>query len=168
MSMEINRDKGQLFQPFAHVLTIFEDNLAHQGLPFYLFEGFRSWERQEWLYASGRTRPGKVVTNAKPGRSWHAYGMAADYVLDGMVTKPGTQWSWEIRGHPEWLRMAQLAVGMGLEAAYFWEKFPECPHVQYRCGMTIGQAMQIYNEGGLPAVWAEVQSWLERQAWPLH
>ena len=163
MLTDIDRDKTNLFPAFAAILTVFEDNLAHQGLPFYLFEGFRSWERQEWLYAAGRTRPGKIVTNAKPGRSWHAYGMAADYVLDGMITKPGIQWSWEIRGHPEWLRMAQLAVGMGLEAAYFWEKFPECPHLQYPCGLTIERAVLLHLQGGLPAVWAEAQALTEKE-----
>ena len=163
MTTDIDRDKKKLFPPFAAILSCFEDNLRHQGLPFYLFEGFRSWDRQEWLYASGRTRPGRIVTNARPGRSWHAYGLAADYVLDGMVMKPGIQWSWEIRGHPEWRRMAQLAVGLGLEAAYFWEKFPECPHVQYPCGLTIGQAMTLYDEDGLAAVWVAAERNLAKE-----
>ena len=158
---DIDRDKTRLFPPFAAILTIFEDNLRNQELPFFLFEGYRSLDRHEWLYASGRTRPGKIVTNARPGHSWHAYGMAADYVMDGMISKPGIQWSWEMRGHPEWGRMANLAAGIGMESGYFWAK-PDCPHVQYPCGMTIAQAILLHREGGLPAVWDQAQINLAR------
>jgi len=166
MGIEIDRDKSHLFPPFAALLSRFEDLLVHQGLPFYLFEGLRTWERQEWLYAQGRTRPGKVVTNAKPGSSWHAFGLAADYVMDGMVDKPGIQWSWEMRGHSEWLKMAQLAVALGLESAYFWKQFPECPHVQQRYGLGLPRANELYRTGGIQAVWEEAQRNLETEVWP--
>jgi len=39
--------------------------LAAENIPFRLFEGFRSPERQQYLYAQGRTRPGPVVTRAR-------------------------------------------------------------------------------------------------------
>lgn len=43
-----------------------------------IVSGYRSMEEQERLYAQGRTAPGEIVTNAKPGRSWHNYALAFD------------------------------------------------------------------------------------------
>jgi peptidoglycan LD-endopeptidase CwlK len=164
---DVDRDKTHLFPPFAELLNRFEAELARASLPFYLFEGMRSFERQAELYAIGRTKPGKVVTNAEPGRSYHFYGIAADYVLDSMTDKPGIQWSWEMRGYePAWSKMADLAQRMGMEAAYYWQQFPECPHVQCRYGLTIPRAYELWRTGGMPAVWAEADAWIKNQIWP--
>jgi peptidoglycan L-alanyl-D-glutamate endopeptidase CwlK len=45
--------------------------------------GYRSPEEQDALYSIGRTRPGKVVTNAKAGQSKHQKRIAVDlFFLD--------------------------------------------------------------------------------------
>ena len=64
--------------------------LEAEGLPFRMFEGFRSARRQHELYQQGRSKPGARVTNADAWSSLHQYGVAADFVLyiDG-------QWSWD-------------------------------------------------------------------------
>ena len=41
----------------------------------------RSFKEQEALYAQGRSLPGKIVTQAKAGLSYHNYGIAIDIVL---------------------------------------------------------------------------------------
>jgi peptidoglycan L-alanyl-D-glutamate endopeptidase CwlK len=51
-----------------------------QGLRPYIYEGARTLTRQAELYAQGRTVPGRIVTQAKPGRSFHNYGLAIDWV----------------------------------------------------------------------------------------
>lgn len=43
-------------------------------------QGLRTIQEQNDLYAKGRTAPGKVVTNAKGGSSYHNYGLAIDLV----------------------------------------------------------------------------------------
>ena len=47
----------------------------------------RTIKEQNDLYAQGRTKPGKIVTNAKGGQSYHNYGLAIDIVL--LVDKNG-------------------------------------------------------------------------------
>jgi hypothetical protein len=47
------------------------------GETWHVVEGYRSAERQLWLYAQGRTRPGKIVT-WKRSPTWHGTGLAAD------------------------------------------------------------------------------------------
>jgi peptidoglycan L-alanyl-D-glutamate endopeptidase CwlK len=84
----------------------------------------RSNEEQDALYAQGRTKPGKVVTNARAGQSAHNYGLALDFVplVNG---KP--EWS---ASHPHWKVAGELAVHHGLEWAGTWTRFREFPHVQ--------------------------------------
>lgn len=45
-----------------------------------IYCGRRSMEEQAMLYAQGRSRPGKIITQAKPGQSYHNYGLAFDWV----------------------------------------------------------------------------------------
>src|SRR6478736_3448878 len=45
-----------------------------------IVQGLRTIEEQDALYAQGRTIPGKVVTKAKGGSSYHNYGLAIDLV----------------------------------------------------------------------------------------
>ena len=167
---EIDRDKAHLFPPFVGILDAFEFELRRRGLPFCLFEGLRTWERQAELYAQGRTAPGPVVTWAQPGSSFHFYGLAADYVLDGTPDRPGVQWSWELKadldadGRSDWEQMAEVAAETGLETGWgFPGRKVDPPHVQYPCGLTIAHAREIYLDGGLDAVWNAANEWLERR-----
>lgn len=169
--MTRDTDKSHLFPPFAELLTRFEAQLLEAKLPFHLFEGLRSWDKQDVLYQQGRTTPGKVVTWALPGSSWHQYGMAADFVLDSMPERPGMQWAWDLKsdlnhdGRRDWEQMAQIAVQCGLESGWYW-RTPDPPHVQHRFGLTIELAVSLYRSGGVSAVWAEAEQWIENQQWP--
>ena len=79
--------------------------------------------------------------------------------------KPGIQWSWDIRAdlnadrRNDWLQMAEIAVSCGLEAGYFWKKFPDAPHVQNRYGLTLAEIKEIYRTShSLKAVWSELKT----------
>ena len=150
-----------LYPVFAQELTVFESRLLAARLPFHRFCGYRSFEQQAAEYAKGRTVPGAIVTKAKPGQSRHQYAIAADYVLDGMLEKPGVQWSWDIKadlnkdGANDWRQMAQLAKECGLEAGYFWQAFPDAPHVELPVPLKTFELQALYDEGGLPRVFAE-------------
>lgn len=56
--------------------------LAEEGIHIRETEGKRTSERQAYLYALGRTLPGRIVTQAKPGRSLHETGRAIDFCFD--------------------------------------------------------------------------------------
>ena len=88
----------------------------------------RSNEEQESLYAIGRTKPGKRVTNAKAGQSAHNYGLAWDIAIlvNGKL-------NWDLK-HPDW----QLAGHLG-ESIFGVEwlgnpasKFKEGAHFQLK------------------------------------
>jgi peptidoglycan LD-endopeptidase CwlK len=50
------------------------------GIDIKITAGMRTFEEQEKLYNQGRTTPGNIVTKAKPGQSFHNYGLAIDIV----------------------------------------------------------------------------------------
>lgn len=52
--------------------------LRRLGVDVDVTEGYRTIERQNQLFAQGRTRPGQKVTNARGGQSAHNYGLAVD------------------------------------------------------------------------------------------
>lgn len=49
------------------------------GHDYRAVSGFRGPREQEALYAVGRSRPGKVVTNARAFQSAHNFGLAIDF-----------------------------------------------------------------------------------------
>ena len=106
------------------------DQLNKEGHSFEVFESFRTPQRQAFLYAQGRTRPGSKVTKAPPWSSYHQYGLAVDFVL-----KVNGNWSWETKGKfaKGWQRLHALGDKLGLEPLSW-----ELPHLQYK-GVTINQ-----------------------------
>lgn len=54
------------------------DEARDNGFSIKVLSTKRDGEFQNYLYSIGRTRPGKVVTNAQSGESYHQYGDAFD------------------------------------------------------------------------------------------
>ena len=161
--MNISRDRSLLCPAFVERLKEHDRLLAIDHLPFVDYECLRSWERQEELWAQGRTTiPGSICTNARGGMSWHQYGLACDRVLNLTAGKPSIQWSWDTKkdlnqnGTNDWLEMGKLAELAGLEWSGRWRKFPELPHIQMTGGLTIQEAQELYRQGDLQAIWEEV------------
>lgn len=94
---------------------------------------YRDNESQNQLYAQGRTLPGKKVTNAKAGESWHNYRCAVD-VVPLRSGKP----VWD-GNDPVWKTVGKLGKEAGLEWAGDWVKFKELAHFQYTGGKTMTQ-----------------------------
>jgi peptidoglycan L-alanyl-D-glutamate endopeptidase CwlK len=124
----MDKRKEGLDPEFRAKLETFEKRLLESGIRVKMTCGYRSIEEQNRLYALGRTQPGKIVTNARGGRSWHNFGLAADYafVIGGQLTWNGP---WKVFG--------RIAKECGLEWGGSWTKFPDRPHVQWRKGKSL-------------------------------
>ncbi len=146
-----------------HLHPVFRDKvvklqelLSEENLPFRVFEGYRTPERQRYLYSKGRTRSGSVVTYANAWQSFHQYGVAADFVLYG-----DGNWSWDDRGEKKklWDRLQELGEQVGLKHLD-WEK----PHLQLKDVALSDLRNGVYPPGG-DLSWAEnltsaVYSWM--------
>ncbi|WP_206781644.1 M15 family metallopeptidase [Priestia endophytica] len=51
------------------------------GINIAVTQGLRTFAEQNALYEQGRTKPGKIVTNARGGQSIHNYGLAFDIAV---------------------------------------------------------------------------------------
>ncbi|MEO6276291.1 D-alanyl-D-alanine carboxypeptidase family protein [Roseateles sp.] len=116
-------DPAQLHPKFREALANLLAKAAAENRPFKLFEAFRTPERQAWLYEQGRTRPGGIVTKAKPWQSFHQFGLGADLVLF-----VNGQWTWSSDGvlAEHWRRLPELAAEVGLRSLSW-----EAPHVEW-------------------------------------
>jgi len=104
----------------------------------------RTFDEQNALYAIGRSKPGKVVTNAKGGQSWHNYGLAIDIVLlldkNGDGTFESASWStnldFDLDGQADWMEVVRIFKMYGWECGIDW-KFRDAPHFQKTFGRSI-------------------------------
>lgn len=137
----IDRDPAKLDPAFREKLMKTLEILKAEGIPFKFHEGFRTIQRQQWLFGQGRPtvkpfgRPGPIVTqkNGTTNMSNHqgngtaGSGCAADcYPLDkkGKVTLNAPQKTWK--------RYAEVAESQGLTAGFRWTKPHDPPHVELR------------------------------------
>lgn len=99
---------------------------------------YRDGAEQDRLYAQGRTKPGRKVTNAKAGQSFHQWRVALDIVIL-IGGKP--EWSGT---HKHWQEAAKIFIKHGFEWAGAWKRFRELPHFQ----MTGGHPLSYFQSGG--------------------
>lgn len=113
---------------------------------------FRSFSEQEHLYNQGRTKPGRVVTYARAGYSFHNYGLAVDICLLDVLHK---QVSWDILkdydedGLSDWLECVAIFESYGWDWGGRWAKpKTDFPHFQKTFGHNIAGLLSLYKSNG--------------------
>lgn len=90
------------------------------GYDIRITEGYRTQERQNKLYASGRTEPGLILTNAK--KSKHTERKAFDYCFVGKEPYP--------KDNGQYKKIADIAKSIGLTPGYYFKKFRDAVHME--------------------------------------
>jgi peptidoglycan LD-endopeptidase CwlK len=121
------------------------------GVKLRVTETLRSFEKQAALYAKGRTEPGPIVTNARPGYSFHAYGLAFDTCFDG--ADPYLEKFGRDVAKLHWSEFGRIAEAHGLVWGGNFKAIPDRPHCQLTYGLSINECTELYRQGGVPAVW---------------
>jgi len=143
-----------LYPPFRAKV----EELLQRIKDFQVTQAFRSYPDQAKLYFQGRTTPGSIVTNARPGESAHNFGLAVDLVH-------------MLGNKPDWYTPAYDILGpnctaLGLVWGGNWSK-PDRPHVQwpgYVTATDLGPLRAIERKAGedtltwLQRVWAAVEN----------
>jgi len=128
-----SRSLDDLLPPVKERVEKFLNAAKAAGIDLLVTSTYRDNASQDALYAQGRTTPGKKVTNAKAGQSWHNYKCAVD-VVPIVAGKP----RWDVKDEV-WQQVGALGKAAGLEWAGDWKKFKEYPHFQYTGGLTLAQ-----------------------------
>ena len=103
---------------------------GHAGIDALITSTYRDNESQHELWRQGRETPGRIVTNADAGQSFHNYRVAFDFVP-------------LVNGKPTWNdeklfeKCGEIAESLGLEWAGRWERFKELAHVQFTNKLTL-------------------------------
>lgn len=108
----------------------------------------RSFEEQQALYDQGRITPGKKVTNAKPGQSYHNYGLAVDMVLiiDGIEASWDVKKDWDADKQSDWMEVVMIFKKYGWEWGGDWVTFKDMPHFQKTFGHNWKDLLKLHNE----------------------
>ena len=124
------RDINELHPVLKELALKLVERCKREGLNIKIGETYRSIERQEYLYAQGRTRPGNIVTYARGTTmsSYHQWRLAFDVFQN-------------IRGDEYNLavlkKVGKIGKELGLEWGGDWTSFRDYPHFQYTFGLSI-------------------------------
>lgn len=134
--MKNSRALDDLLPPVRHRAQAFVDACKQAGIDILITSTFRDLESQAALYAQGRTAPGKRVTNAKPGHSYHNWRVAFDVVP---LRAGNPVWNTTGADGKLWEQIGNLGEAVGLEWAGRWTRFREYAHFQFTGGLTLAQ-----------------------------
>lgn len=109
-------------------------NARDAGIRLAITSGYRSLDQQRALYEQGRTKPGKIVTNARPGTSWHNFGLAFD--VAPLDSKGRPHWPNDLK---LWQRIGELGELVGLSWGGRW-KTPDLPHFEFHPNLSLRDA----------------------------
>jgi len=125
----------------------FINKAEKQNIKLRVTSAYRTYAEQNDLYAQGRTKGGKIVTNAKGGQSFHNFGTAMDVVpiVDGKADY-----------NTDWNKIATIGKSVGFAWGGDWTSFKDKPHFEMNFGNTLAQLQKKYNSGELSNGYVEL------------
>ena len=126
-----SRDLNELLPLVKSKVEEFIELCKQENIDLLVTSTYRDIESQNELYSQGRTKEGKIVTNARGGESFHNYRCALDIVpiVNGKPDWDGS--------HPVWAKIGEIGTKCGLEWAGNWKSFKELAHFQFTNGLTL-------------------------------
>lgn len=133
---------GELHPKLAKKIEKVLIDAQKEGLNVFLFEGYRSIQKQNKLFKSGRG-----VTNASGGNSFHNYGLAADIVFYDKKGNP----SWA--NHHNWKRLGEIGKQYGLKWGGDFRNIKDLTHFEHHPDMSLRDVKKVFNKQGIKGVW---------------
>jgi peptidoglycan L-alanyl-D-glutamate endopeptidase CwlK len=130
----MTRDPLELDPDVRALWFLLRDAALEKGIDLFLTGTYRTIEEQDALYAQGRKNPGRKVTNARGGWSWHNWRRAFDVAIRSF---PGDATPDDVYDGP-WAVVGALGEAIGLEWGGRW-KSPDLPHMQLTRNLTLTQ-----------------------------
>lgn len=128
--MICSRDPKDLHPHVQKLCRQFVAKAKAEGIDVLITSTYRDYACQDSLYAQGRTTPGRIVTNARGGQSFHNFRLAFDF-----VPLQGGKARWNDTA--TFRRCGEIAESLGLEWAGRWKTFKEMAHCQWTGGLSL-------------------------------
>jgi len=130
-----------------------ENNSFPSTIKIRIVQSLRTIEEQNELFAQGRTKPGKIVTNAKGGSSYHNYGLAFDFALMYDKDNNGTYevLSWEVDfdfdkdGAKDWQEVVKPFKTLGYTWGGDFRSITDNPHIEKAFGFSTKDLLLKHN-----------------------
>lgn len=109
----------------------------------------RTFKEQSTLYAQGRTKPGKIVTKAKAGLSFHNYGLAIDIclIIDGKEASWDDLKDFDQDGIADWMEVVEIFKSYGWSWGGDFQSISDKPHFQKTFGYKEEDLLILFNSG---------------------
>ena len=117
----------------------FLNKAEKQNIKLRITSARRTYAEQNDLYAQGRSKGGKIVTNAKAGESSHNFGTAIDVVP---IVNGSADWN-----STDWNKIGEIGKSLGFAWGGDWTSFKDKPHFEMNFGNTLAQLRAKYNGG---------------------
>jgi peptidoglycan L-alanyl-D-glutamate endopeptidase CwlK len=114
-----------LLPEFRAKIEVILDELKQQGIRCLITSARRTIAEQDKIYQTGRSTPGKIISNAQGTASPHVWGCAID--LCPLDSNGDCDWD---APDDVWHVIAITARKHGLQSGYDWTAFKDMPHIQ--------------------------------------
>lgn len=129
-----SRDLDDLNDDTRFLALAFSDACHREGVDVLIYCTLRSNDEQAKLYAKGRTEPGKIVTNARPGESAHnpdLSGKSSAFDCCPLLHGKPVWGSSTKEDAALWSKMGSIGESVGLVWSGRWQgKLREMAHFQ--------------------------------------
>lgn len=138
---DVRIDRKKLHPWLDHKLGKLLSECTKKGIYLIVTDGFRTVAQQNALYAKGRTKPGKIVTNARGSNysSQHMWGTAFDIAIND---------SKKLYDETMLKKVAHIAKSDKVNLGWGgdWKSFPDTPHFYLKkWGSTAAKLKQLYG-----------------------
>ncbi|MBT9175647.1 MAG: Peptidoglycan L-alanyl-D-glutamate endopeptidase CwlK [candidate division WS2 bacterium] len=120
----MSRDLNELTRQTREMALLLIQRARERGINIIITSTYRSFIEQDRLYAQGRTRPGRIITNAKGGMSYHNVRRAIDIgVMKGKKVSYTCVEDYRTCG--------RIGKDIGLTWGGDFKRLRDLPHFQY-------------------------------------
>lgn len=104
--------------------------------------------RKQQLYDQGRKTTGPIVTNARPGLSYHNYGLAVDYAL--IIDGKSISWQFNVDFDNDTKADFMEIVQVHKEFGWIWggefKTIIDKPHFEKSLGYSVRQLLALHEK----------------------
>lgn len=127
-----SKDTKDLIPELQEKAKLLIDLCDAKGIVIRITSTYRDFEAQNELYAQGRTKPGKKITNAKAGQSYHNFRRAFDIVI---IKNGKADWN----DLETYKKVGAIGKGIGLEWGGDFKTIKDYPHFQMSGGKSLAE-----------------------------
>ena len=128
-----------LYPDLKDKVLALQNVMAEKKMPVKIFQTWRSAKEQDDKYQQGRSKPGKIITNARGYQSYHQYGLAADIIFE--------RYGWNPPSLAWWFELGKEGKKLGLVWGGDWD-LKDYAHFEWHPFFTWQDLISFFTDKG--------------------